>query len=195
MSVLSETEEAVRASSTKLEVVMRLREPAKLINSRLWRSPVRDLWMSLPPDGAFSVDMPRRPDRRRPTKYVRSGKFVGVGAKCASSTGAPRTPLIEGDLTATVAEAAADFPLRANRSARWNTIRLLWSLYNVTGTLDWGRGWTEAFLAAFAAAGAKPPSPASLRWFRTRMQDFPWEFAAHCPDPALLEDLTDLATR
>jgi hypothetical protein len=227
MSVLSETEDAVRASSTKLEVVMRLREPAKLINSRLWTSPVRELWMSLPPDGAFSVKMPPREDRYR--LGPRKAKELDASPRPKPAAAEPAQPktsspsevegqpepripepptaqpvqpeaidhgfTVDDGLLALMAEAVADFPLRANRSANWNTIRLLWSLYNITGTLDWDRGWVEAALAEFETAGVKLPPPASLRWFKARLQDTPWEFAAHCPDPALLEDLTELATR
>jgi hypothetical protein len=205
MTVLSETEDAVRASSTKLEVVMRLHESAKLINTRLWRSPVRELWMSLPPDGAFSVVMPPRPDRRPlgPRKPKAPGERtaparewkppkpptphrIGPAPPC-------KPPLRDPDLgwSATVAEAVADYPLDPDRSQRWNIVRLLFAVYNITGTLDWSRGWMDHVIAALVAAGVGAPKHTVVGWYRSQMIDDPERLADGCPDPELMNDLVE----
>ena len=93
------------------------------------------------------------------------------------------------DVDALVAEAAADAPPRASLAQHENISRILWAMVNVSGTLNWGRGWPDAVASEFERAGLRRPSLKVIRWQKCRLASQPEEYAKHCPDPELLQDL------
>lgn len=93
------------------------------------------------------------------------------------------------DVEELVREAAEDAPLIRAWAAYENAARLFWSMLNVSGTIDWRRGWPEAVADAFERAGLARPSLKVLRWHKCRMAKDPTVYAAYSPDPALVEDL------
>jgi hypothetical protein len=170
MATLREIEEAVRLSATKREAGQRLRITASNINCRLAaaRSQQYERWRLLPPDGAYS----RARDRSPPAPSSQQGEWDAL-----------------------VAEATVDHPLDPGESQRWNVGRLLWSLYAITGTTCWSRGWVRACMAALGAAGIKVPSAHELRWYRSTLTAQPDTFARSCPDRDLLRDMVRRSSR
>ena len=88
-----------------------------------------------------------------------------------------------------VREAVRDAPLRPSWAAYENAARVFWSMLNISGTLNWARGWPNAVAAEFEKAGLPRPSVKVLRWQKCRMASEPQIYAAYSPDPALVQDL------
>ena len=96
---------------------------------------------------------------------------------------------MSGSVDALVAEAARDAPPLPHLSQTANIARLLWAMLHVSGTMDFGRGWTKAAAGAFERAGLKAPSADILSMQKCVLLRQPERWAEHAPDPALVDDV------
>ncbi|AUJ64197.1 hypothetical protein B9057_07725 [Aestuarium zhoushanense] len=155
--------ETVRASGTKREAAERLGIHPGTIRTHMERMGLLDEWRRLPADNAFA----------------------GV-----QSRGVPQASGRQERADALFVEAAADYPLRADRAQRWNAIGLLLAAYAITGTINLPRGWVRAAMIRFEEAGLKPPTAATMRWYRSKLREDPYYFeAGEDVDRQLLDDL------
>lgn len=155
--------ETVRASATKREVAECLGMHPGTIRSHMEGMGRLDDWSRLPAGNAFA----------------------GV-----QSRGLPKPSNQQEEADAILSEAAVDFPLRADRAQRWNAVGLLLAAYAITGTINLPRGWVRSSMMRFEVAGLKPPTPASMRWYRSKLSEDPFYFEAGTEvDRQLLEDL------
>lgn len=90
---------------------------------------------------------------------------------------------------ALVMEAALDAPPLPHLSQTANIARLLWAMFHISGTMEFGRGWTKAVVRAFERAGLKAPHTDILSVQRCVMLRQPERWSEHAPDPALVEDV------
>lgn len=154
---------ALGASSTKKEAAARLGLNPATVRTKCESigGGAWELWQSLPADGAFS------------------GRSASLPKPCRSQSKAD-------DL---LAEAVEDVPPDPERSQCENVVGLLWAMFAVHGSMNFPRGWVRAFVLSLGDAGCHPPTPSVARWYRTKLLTDPGQFADHCPDPRLVEDL------
>lgn len=90
---------------------------------------------------------------------------------------------------ALVAEAVVDAPPLSSLTQGENIARIIWAMLNISGTMDFGQGWTGPVMKAFERAGLPAPSVSVLCAQKSLMRREPQRWSAHCPDPALIEDV------
>lgn len=93
------------------------------------------------------------------------------------------------DMDALVAEAVKDAPPLPHLTQGENIARVVWAMLHITGTLEFGRGWTAPVARAFERAGLRAPSADVLYAEKSSLRRDPRHRSAHCPDPALIEDV------
>jgi hypothetical protein len=77
-----------------------------------------------------------------------------------------------------VQDAAASVDLRPDRTGRSNIIRLMCEMYLLNGeSLNWHRGWVDAFRDLFASRGLTVPNPKVCRTYRSRLSESAMLFA------------------
>lgn len=107
----------------------------------------------------------------------------------------PKPYKSQAEANALVAEALEDFEINPDHSARRNVLGLLLSMFAITGSMDFPKGWVRALMLAFDAAGAVPPKADCVRWYKGKLTVDPGQFRGirytfDCPDAeALFEDL------
>lgn len=68
----------------------------------------------------------------------------------------------------------APSPAQTQRSV---VVRVMCAMYLLRGSTAFPRGYVEAIRERMGAAGMSSPSSATLRWYRSKVQDDPGEFA------------------
>jgi len=117
-------------------------------------------------------------DRQRPELMGRWSALPAGGA-FAGRGGLPMVRPGQSDADALVHEASSMSPLNPSSTQRHNLVRLLLAMYAINGSMAYSLGWVRSVLLAFEAAGCRAPTPASVRWYRCRLQSEPDTFAAH----------------
>lgn len=87
-----------------------------------------------------------------------------------------------------VAEAARDYPPDPAACQRGNVVRLMLSMWNVTGTTRFPRGWTREVMLELGRRGCAVPNAKVLRWYRSQVADDPLQFMT---TPGVPRDLTE----
>lgn len=90
---------------------------------------------------------------------------------------------------ALVAEAARDAPPLPHLTERANIARLVWAMLHISGTLNFGRNWTEYVGRVFERAGLPAPSAKLLCAQKYQMKQEPRRWSEYAPDPALVDDV------
>lgn len=90
-------------------------------------------------------------------------------------------------------EAAEDAQLDPDASMRSNVVTLLAHAWNVSGTINWQRGWVREAMIVLAAHGCVVPTAQIMRWYRSRISEAPGTFRNTARAPADILEQMDLA--
>lgn len=145
--------DAIRSSATKRDAAVKLGVTATHIGSVVHASGEPQLaaaWRRLPAEGAFE----------------------GISSRVPRATASQHLA----DRLVTRAEEIA--PIDATATQRESILLLLLAALQLHRRHDLPRGWVLSVIKAFERAGhPHPPTPASLRWYRTRLQQDPNTFS------------------
>lgn len=94
----------------------------------------------------------------------------------------------QGEARELVAEAARDHPPDPAASDRANVVRLMLSMWNVSGTMRFPRGWTREMMLELGRRGCAVPNAKVLRWYRSKVADDPLQFIT---TPGVPRDLAE----
>lgn len=92
--------------------------------------------------------------------------------------------------------AAAGWPLSPHNPQKHDVVRLVLQLYAITGSIALPYGWVRSTIVAMRDAGCAAPTPASVRWYRSKLSTEPDDFLdVPGVDPDLIADLAEDAYR
>ena len=152
---------AFREATDKADAASRLGMEVGALAAVVYRRrpDLAEAWRALPAGGAFSGWSHRLPT----TNYT-----------------------TQADADALVAAAADALPPDPAYPKRVNAARAILGVYGATGSMNLPRGWVRAVMMELGRRGCDVPTPASLRWHRTKLASDPDMFA---DDPRIPADL------